>query len=142
MVIMLWAPSLRRIRKNESWQPFREIAKELSMRSSGSDVILAHSIPPGVLGIARYFDGPAAMAPWVGQLGSRQVPQDVSALIAGRRRVFLVKIHDVGQPAPEESYLRSHAVVIRDTRRGGFQTTEFVPRGAKVLSQPVTFPMP
>jgi hypothetical protein len=94
------------------------------------------------LGIARYFDGPAAMAPWVGQLGSRQVPQDVRALIAGRRRVFLVKIHDVGQPAPEESYLRSHAVVIRDTRRAALQTTEFVPRGAKVFSQPDTLPMP
>jgi hypothetical protein len=141
-VILLWVPSLRRVRKSESWQPFREIAKELGMRSSPSDVILTHSIPSGVLGIARYFDGPATLAPWVGQLGSRQVPRDVKALIAGRRRVFLVKIHDVGQPAPEESYLRGHAAVIRDTRRGGSQTIEFVSRRAKASGQPIVFPMP
>ena len=53
---------------------------------------------------------------WVGQLGRRRVPGDVESLVAGRERVALVRIHDVGEPAPEEEWLRAHATVVREQR--------------------------
>jgi len=47
------------------------------------------------------------------------VPSDLTALLAGRDRVALIRIHEVGEPAPEEQWLRANATVLRDQRRDG-----------------------
>jgi hypothetical protein len=65
------------------------------------------------------------MASWVGQLGSRRMPQDVAGLTSGRRMTFLVLFHAVGEPAPEESYLREHAQLVRDDWREAVRIVEF-----------------
>ncbi len=128
VIVILWIPGLRHIYTDDSraGSPFREVAASLSARTDASDVIIVHSIPSGVLGIARYFQGAADIAPWVGQLGTRRIPEDVTALTDGKRRIFLVKIHEVGEPNPEETYLRDHATVRADTRREASETVEFV----------------
>ena len=72
-----------------------------------------------MLGIARYLRADVPMAAWVGQLGPARVPDDLTALLAGRDRVALIRIHEVGEPAPEEAWLRANATVLRDERRDG-----------------------
>jgi len=46
------------------------------------------------------------------------VPRSLRELASGRTRIILVKVHEVGEPAPEESWLRSNAVVFDETDLG------------------------
>jgi hypothetical protein len=113
-----WSPGLRDLfaGRARSWEPYRQAAAGAGAWVRPGGLVLVHSIPSGVLGIARYLDGDVPMAAWVGQLGRRRVPGDVESLVAGRERVALVRIHDVGEPAPEEEWLRANARVVREQR--------------------------
>ena len=118
LIVLAWAPNLLSIYYSQSraLRPIREISRAASANSRTSDVILVHSVPSGVLGVARYVSGPAALASWVGQLGTRRVPESLHALIDGRPRVVFVKVHQVREPAPEENWLRSNALVFQETQ--------------------------
>lgn len=113
---------------------FREIGRDLARRAGPEDVVIVHSVPSGVAGVARHLcaerapgrPGPG-FASWVGQLGRRRVPDDVARLAAGCRRVFLVKVHEVGDPAHEVTWLRAHAVLSHRTRLEVAEVLTFVP---------------
>jgi hypothetical protein len=92
-----------------------------------------HSIPTGAIGLARYATTPGAFATWVGQLGLRRVPESLVALLKDRRRVFLVKIHTVGEPAPEETWLRENAVLVKEKRLAEAFIYEFTPKNGAVF---------
>jgi hypothetical protein len=47
------------------------------------------------------------------------VPDDIVALLQGHPRVVFVRMHEVGEPAPEETWLRANATLVREDRRGG-----------------------
>lgn len=121
LLVAAWAPGLRAVFGSDgrAWEPYRQVAAELGAWAGPGDLVLVHAIPSGVLGIARYLDADLPMAAWVGQLGRRRVPEDLDALLAGRARVALIRIHDVGEPAPEEAWLRAHATLLRERRRAG-----------------------
>ncbi len=95
-----------------------------------------HSIPSCVAGIARYLEQDHAsetgvgFASWVGQLGRRQVPQDIEALATGRRRIILITTHEVGEPAPEKSWLEENATLAESKRIQGATLYYFRPRGS------------
>jgi 4-amino-4-deoxy-L-arabinose transferase-like glycosyltransferase len=129
LIVLAWAPDVLIIYGNQSrnWQPIREVSHSVSANSSSSDLILIHSIPSGVLGIARYADGPAELASWVGQLRTRRVPESIHKLAAGRTRVLFVRVHAVGEPAPEEDWLRANAVVSHETRLDSARIIDFRP---------------
>lgn len=114
--------------RGRSGQDLRDAARELSAVAGSEDVVLIHSIPSGAMGFARYFSSSAKMAVWVGQLRQRTVPESLEPLIKARHRVFLVKFHEVGEPAPEEDWLRSNAVVHNQRARGSVSMVEFRPR--------------
>jgi 4-amino-4-deoxy-L-arabinose transferase-like glycosyltransferase len=118
LLILLWSPGLREIavRRSRVWEPYRAIAGQVGAWARPDDLILVHSIPSGVLGIARYLTADVQLAAWVGQLGHRTVPASIEALAQGHPRVALVRIHEVGEPAPEEAWLRDHARVLREQR--------------------------
>jgi mannosyltransferase len=118
LLVATWAPGLRDVFRHRSraGEPYRQVADRVGAWAGPRDLILVHSIPSGVLGIARYLEADAPMAAWVGQLGRRRVPRDVESLVAGRGRVALIRIHDVGEPAPEESWLRANATVLGERR--------------------------
>jgi hypothetical protein len=42
------------------------------------------------------------------------MPEDIIALAGGRARVALITIHTVGEPAPEEDWLRAHARSVQE----------------------------
>jgi Dolichyl-phosphate-mannose-protein mannosyltransferase len=128
LIIVSWVPDISSIYHDRfPWLPIREISRVANENTSRSDLILVHSIPSGVLGIARYAGGPAALASWIGQLGTRRMPDSLHALIDGRKRVVFVKVHQAGEPAPEENWLRANAVVFRETRLGSGRIVDFRP---------------
>jgi hypothetical protein len=79
-----------------------------------------------VLEIARYLESHAAVASWVGDLGTRRVPDDIVALTAGRRRAFVVSYHDMGEPLVEEAYLREHATAVDDPKLRALSVREYL----------------
>jgi hypothetical protein len=127
LMVLAWAPGIwvNGRRGPRSWEPYRRVAAELRRSALPGDVVLVHAIPSGVLGIARYLDQDTPMASWVGQLGNRQVPADVAALLDGHQRVAFVRIHDVSEPAPEEAWLRAHATIVTESERAGAPITYF-----------------
>jgi hypothetical protein len=134
LIVIAWIPNLLTLqRKRLPWMPVREIARFASANDSRSDLILVHSIPSGVLGIARYADGPAPLASWVGQLGNRRTPESLQKLAAGRTRIWFLKLHEVGEPAPEETWLRANAVVVEEKQFEMAKAIDFRPRNAETF---------
>jgi len=126
LIMIAWAPNVLSVYRTRSpWLPLRETARVAQAHSRPSDVILVRSVPSGVLAVARYSDGKAAMASWVAQLGTRRVPESLEQLAAGRTRILFVKIHDLGQPAPEEDWLRANATVLQEELVGNGEVVEF-----------------
>jgi hypothetical protein len=135
LIILAWAPTVLGIYRSgwRGWSPLREISRAACVNTGPSDLILIHSIPSGVLGIARYANDSAGLASWVGQLGRRRVPEAMHELVSGRTRIVFVKVHEVGEPAPEERWLRGNAVVFDDMDVGSGKIVEFRPRGEKTF---------
>jgi len=127
LIALAWAPnvlSIGRLR-SRNFEPFCQVARAVSDGGTATDLILVHSIPSGVLGIARYAYGSSAIESWVGQLGLRRVPDSLQTLIAGRTHISLVKLHEVGQPAPEEDWLRANGDVIQEKSIGAAKIVRF-----------------
>jgi hypothetical protein len=129
IVLLLWTPGLwaNVTRSARVGVPIREAARSLAGRAGPEDVVLVHSLPSGIVGMARYLDGRAPMAAWVGQLGQRKVPDDVVRLAAGRRRLFLVLFFTLGEVPPELGYLERNARLVAEARIGGIWILELAP---------------
>ncbi len=119
LLVGTWSPGLRDLARQRAraGEPYRPVAARVGAWAGPRDLVLVHSIPSGVLGVARYLPRDVPMAAWVGQLGNRRVPEDLGTLLQGRDRVALIRIHEVGEPAPEEEWLRAHATVLAEERR-------------------------
>jgi hypothetical protein len=119
-ILAVWLPPLKNLYQQHARnkEPFRTVAQIASIGSEPSDLVLVHSIPSGVLGIARYSEGSAPIASWIGQLGTRRLPASLNTLISGRNRISLIKLHEVRQPAPEEEWLRSNGQILQERRIG------------------------
>jgi hypothetical protein len=113
LVCLAWLPNLSLMahRSSRSFCPAREVADTLEATTGAHDLILVHSIPSGVLGVARYYDGESELETWVEQLGQRRVPGPLSMML-GRSQVALVRIHEVGAPCPVEDWLRTHSLLL------------------------------
>jgi mannosyltransferase len=133
VILLAWSSGVRAILRlpSRQFEPYREVAASLSATVAPEDLVLVHSIPSGVLGIARYAGAATMVASWVGQLGQRRVPADVEALTEGRAKVTVVRIHEVGEPAPEESWLRVHARLVDESRREAARLSAFRPRSGE-----------
>jgi len=125
-----WAPSVASIYRSRSrgGQAIRDVARHIGPRSA-EDLILVHSIPSGAILLARYLTTDAAFAVWTAQLGQRKIPDSITSLIRGRRSVLLVKLHTVGEPAPEETWLKEHAQATKTKQLGDVFIDEYRPIG-------------
>jgi uncharacterized membrane protein len=136
VIVLACGSGVARIYRNDSrvYEPFRQLGELLAEQTRISDLVIVHSIPSGVVGVARYLEqrsGSAqgvGFASWVGQLQQRRVPQDLQSLAAGRRRIILVKIHDVGEGAPEELWLEKNATATGTLMLETARVRYFIPR--------------
>lgn len=136
LIVLIWAPAYIMLVRSEtrSYTPFREVARVVSERSGPDDLVVVHSIPSGLVGVARYIapdsglERGSGLTSWVERLGERRVPDSLLGLARGRRRILLVRIHGVGQPAPEETWLRSHYRLVGKQQFSIATVLEFVPR--------------
>jgi hypothetical protein len=125
----LWALQFEVLlyKRSRSWCPLREAATAAGT-TSAEDLVLVHSIPSGVLGVARYLQGDAPVGAWIGQLGRRRIPEAIEHLVVGRRSVHFIRVHEVGEPAPEEAWLREHGSVVGEFRHENAYYMRFAPR--------------
>jgi dolichyl-phosphate-mannose-protein mannosyltransferase len=134
LIVLAWVPNLLGLKRTRFWwAPTREISRTLWIDSSPSDLVLVHSIPSGVISIARYATGPAKIASWIEQLGNRRVPQSITSLAQGHARIVYVKVHEAGSDAPEADWLRAQAVVFKQTPIGLCKIIDFRPSGSKTF---------
>ena len=122
LILLAWIPGTRDMfaKPSRPWEPFPEVGLHLNAWTKPDDLIIVHSIPSGILGVARYIGSNTPIASWVVQLDQRNIPDDIDSLTATRRRVALVKIHDMGQPSPAEAWLREHMTSARQERVSRF----------------------
>ena len=134
-IVVAWAGSIASIYQQEARarEPFRRIAQFVSSEATPSDVVVVHSIPSGVLGIARYASASLNVASWVQQLGERQIPDSILALGHGYSRIHYVKVHQLSEPAPEEQWLRTNARAARESHFGLGMVIDFHPLEAKTF---------
>ncbi len=130
---LVYAVGARRVLINESRssEPMRELAAALAPELAPGDLVVIHSIPSGVTGVARYLAAAGAppqtpVVAWVEQLGER-APDAMAALAAGYRRVHWIDVHAVGAHAPEREWLETHGVVSGRWRREAARRLTFVP---------------
>lgn len=107
-----WLPSLgRELRHSRDWQNYALIARGIRESGAPPELVIVHSIPSGVIGLARYLEPDTPVAAWVGQLGQRRVPDDAVAITWGKRRIVLVTVHTVNDSARAEAWLRAHGTL-------------------------------
>jgi hypothetical protein len=129
-----WVPGLRPVLTNPiRIEPYRQVGEQIATWATPSDLVIVHSIPSGVLGIARFTGAEVAIAAWVGQLKVRRVPDDLLRLIEGRKRIAIVRIHELGEPAPEESWLREYARLVDERRLPRARVLYFEPADGNVF---------
>ena len=135
LIALAWTVPIVKIYREDAraLEPFRRFAHTVTSGASSSDVILVHSIPSGILGIARYCDPATRIASWIQQLGTRRVPESLHTLASGRTRILYVKVHQLGEPAPEEEWLRSHATTFHERQLGLGLGVDFRPRDSETF---------
>ncbi len=111
LVLAAWLPGIRGAFTGPSrgWEPFPEVGGSIAAWADPADLVIVHSTPSGVIGVARYVETDLSIASWIPQLKQRRVPDDIEALTADRSKVALVKTHYLGEPSPAEAWLRENA---------------------------------
>ena len=136
LLALAWAPAivdLYQLRSRTKEDPFRELVRTITPTGSHTDLVLVHSIPSGVIGVARYLEAPMDVASWVARLGTRKVPESLTSLAAGRSRILLLKVHNVGELAPEENWLRENASILQEMKVEKATLIEFRPKAAETF---------
>jgi hypothetical protein len=149
LIVLIWQIGIGRqyLEDVRCTDPTRQLGQLLAAQTGPSDLVIVHSIPSGVLGVARYledqgtFEEAVGFAPWVGQLRQRSVPESLHRLATGRRRIILVKIRDMGEPAPEEGWLREHATLSDVYKLRSASVLYFTPRESETFFGPGTGPL-
>jgi hypothetical protein len=110
LVLIAWVPGIYGTftKPSRPWEPFPEISAELQSGVGPDDLIIVHSIPGGVLGVARYIKTDTPIASRIIRLHERDTESDMKELVTGRCRVALILVHYLDNPAPEEGWLNEH----------------------------------
>ena len=110
LILLAWVPGILAVHSMpcRSWEPYPAVGVRLAARAKPCDLLIVHSIPSGVIGVARYLTTNTPMASWVVELAQQHVQTDMSKLVTGCQEIALAKIHDLDKPSPVEQWLRSH----------------------------------
>jgi uncharacterized membrane protein len=135
LVLVSWGTAILKVYRLESrvGERFRLAAQVFALDPTPSDAIIVHSIPSGVLGVARYCSKTTPIAAWVQQLGQRTVPQSIASLVRGKSRIFFVLVHPLGEPVQEEQWLRQRSIVSQDGWTERTKIVEFRPKSGETF---------
>jgi mannosyltransferase len=113
LIPLIWLAAVRKIlwEPSRSFEPFPEASAQVDTWAKSKDLIIAHSIPSGVLGIARYMTTDTPILSWVPQLGQRRVPDDMERFASAYDGIVLVKTHDLHEPSPAEEWLSQNEIL-------------------------------
>jgi Dolichyl-phosphate-mannose-protein mannosyltransferase len=113
LIPFIWLPGVRKVfaEPARSWEPFPQLSARLNTWAKSQDLIIVHSIPSGVVGVARYMAADTPVVSWVVQLKQRRVPDDIQRLASAYQRVALVKVHDLNEPSAAEDWLLQNKVL-------------------------------
>jgi hypothetical protein len=130
LILLSWTAAIVIIYRqpSRSGESFREVGRTASSIDDSSELVLVHSIPAGVLGVARYADGASSLASWIQQLGNRRVPESMQVLAGGRGRILFILAHPLEEPRPEEGWLRANAIVVQEKWVDRIKVVDFRPR--------------
>ena len=146
LMVLACLPDLGRLfvsHDRNSW--FRPVSWQLDQHAGPDQLVLVHSIPSGILGIARYTHTATPLALWTQQLrnfenrnNANAIAADVVKLTAGYRKIYAVSVHDIDRTSPELDYLRQHAKIAAESRYGGYRTRmlELQPLNGEVFAWP------
>lgn len=114
LLALVWLRGdLRIYRMPQRLHPLQQVAQAINANATADDLVIVSSIPSGVSGIARYMERAPGNEPkfasWVEQLKGRHVPEDLMTLADGRKRIILVRIHEVWAEPQHEDWLLHNA---------------------------------
>ena len=108
LVLLGWTAGLAPIvRQRRAGAAYPALASELERRMGPDGVILVHSVPSGVIALSRSLTREQPFLVWIEPLGLRK-PDDLDALLQGRRQVALVQVHNIGLASSAERWLDEH----------------------------------
>ena len=108
LILVGWTAGLAPIvRQRRAGAAYPALASELERRMGPDGVILVHSVPSGVIALSRSLTREQPFLVWIEPLGLRK-PDDLDALLQGRRQVALVQVHNIGLASPAERWLDEH----------------------------------
>ena len=83
-LLLAWLPGALALTRGDprSWEPYRKAGARLMSWAQPGDVVVVHSVPPGVVGLARYMKRDIPLVSWVE--GARPPPVGRHALAHGR----------------------------------------------------------
>ena len=112
LLVSLLGP-IRTYRNNNRVHDIVPAARIVGQSATSDDLVIVSSIPSCVAGIARSMESatgePPVMASWVEQHKQRKVPDDLQRLARGRKRIFLVRLHEVAAEPQHEDWLLKNA---------------------------------
>jgi hypothetical protein len=124
-LVAMWVPGLMRLNvQPRGDNPFRTIAQSVEKTGTENLIVIAHGIPSGVLGTARYLHPQTLMLDWITELGNRNA-SDLDRIVRTASRVTLFKLHSDKMSA-EEEFLRPRSSSVTITDGVGFQQVHFV----------------
>ena len=131
LLIAAWSPAIwpELTGAARSREPYSDIGSTLDQMAGKSDVVIVHSIPSGIAGVARYVRESTPIFSWVSQLKERRVPGDLEMLASRYRRILLVRVHAVGQDDEEERWLRKNARLVVTRQLASARIMVFAPVG-------------
>jgi 4-amino-4-deoxy-L-arabinose transferase-like glycosyltransferase len=137
LMALAWTPGLVDLYRAPSRvnEPIREVAQLLDREVGPGEAVLAHTIPSGAIGVARYVGREDLLImPWVHNLGVRQLPKDMWRLAAGRPRLWVAEIHSVFQPLMQQHWLNAHARLERVQQIASLTVWSYVPRTERAFA--------
>ena len=109
-------------------QPLPDVARNIQAwahTGDGAPLVIVHSIPTGLIGLARYLDGSLAVYPSVPRINNGTAPPDIHRLTTRYDRFAFVGFHDLGTESAYESWLSAHTQLVGREQIGGVRVAYF-----------------
>jgi hypothetical protein len=136
LALIVWFPTYVDyfVPTSRHWEDYRSIDGVLEQAGKTDLIMVHHTYPVAVLGVARYMPVAKELLSWSDRTELKKVPDDLLPVLKGKTGLYLVKARaaDYNASSPVEDWLRAHARV-QSTYRFPSQVIYFVPLHAQTF---------